>query len=88
MIENLVFSGAGIKIYSFIGFIKCLHENDLLKNIKSFIGTSSGSLIATMLVLNLKYSEIEEIFLKLDMTNFKNITSETENAIQKKIEVL
>ena len=76
MIENLVFSGAGIKIYSFIGFIKCLHENDLLKNVKSFIGTSSGSLIATMLVLNLKYSEIEEIFLKLDMTNFKNITSE------------
>ena len=60
MIENLVFSGAGVKIYSLVGFIKCLDENDLLKNIKSVIGTSSGSLIATLIVLNLKYSEIEE----------------------------
>lgn len=76
MIENLVFSGAGVKIYSLIGFVKYLNEKDLLKNIKSVIGTSSGSLIATLIVLNLKYSEIEEIFLKLDMTNFKNITSE------------
>ena len=76
MIENLVFSGAGVKIYTLIGFIKCLDEKDLLKNIKSVIGTSSGSLIATLIVLNLKYSEIEEIFLKLDMTNFKNINTE------------
>ena len=45
MIENLVFSGAGVKIYSLIGFVKYLNEKDLLKNIKCLIGTSSGSLI-------------------------------------------
>ena len=36
MIENLVFSGAGVKIYTFIGFIKALDELNILKNVKSF----------------------------------------------------
>ena len=30
MIENLVFSGAGVKIYTLIGFIKCLDVKDEL----------------------------------------------------------
>ena len=73
MIENLVFSGAGIKLYTFLGFIKKLDEMDILKNVKSYIGTSSGSLIATLLSLDLKYKEIEEILLNLDMTNLKTL---------------
>ena len=76
MIKNLVFSGAGIKIYSFLGFIKALHEYNLLENVDSFIGTSSGSLIATLCVLNFKYLEIEEILLKINISSLKNITSD------------
>jgi len=76
MIENIVFSGAGIRIYSFLGFIKALNEFDLLSNIKSIIGTSSGSLIATLCVLNFKYNEIEEIVLKINTSNLKNINTE------------
>ena len=66
MIENIVFSGAGIRIYTFLGFIKALNDFEMLCNIKSVIGTSSGSLIATLCVLDFKYSEIEEIVLKSD----------------------
>ena len=40
MIKNLVFSGAGVKIYSFFGFIKYLEERELLKNIKAIVRTS------------------------------------------------
>ena len=76
MIENIVFSGAGVKIYSFLGFIKALNEFDLLSNIKSIIGTSSGSLIATLCAINFKYNEIEEIVLKINTSNFKNINPE------------
>lgn len=76
MIENLVFSGAGIKLYTFVGFVKYLNEKDILKNITVFNGTSSGSLIAVLLALKLKYKEIEEILLKLDLSNFKNINTE------------
>ena len=76
MIENLVFSGAGIRIYSFLGFIKALNEFEMLPNIKSVIGTSSGSLIATLCVLDFKYNEIEEIVLKINTSNLKNINTE------------
>ena len=73
MIENLVFSGAGVKIYTVIGFIKALDEYDILKNIKSFIGTSSGSLIAALCVLDFKYKDIEDILLKINVSNLKSI---------------
>ena len=76
MIENIVFSGAGSRIYIFVGFIKALDEHNLLSNIKSVIGTSSGALIAVLCVLDFKYSEIEEIMLKINTSNLKNINSE------------
>ena len=76
MIENIVFSGAGSRIYTFLGFIKALDEYNLLSNIKSVIGTSSGALISVLCVLDFKYSEIEEIMLKINTANLKNINSE------------
>ena len=76
MIKNIVFSGAGLRIYTFLGFIKALNELDLLKNINSIIGTSSGSLIAVLCILDFSYNEIEEIILKINTSNLKNIHSD------------
>jgi len=76
MIKNIVFSGAGLRIYTFLGFIKALNEYNLLKNISSIIGTSSGSLIAVLCILDFSYNEIEEIILKINASNLKNINSE------------
>ena len=76
MIKNIVFSGAGLRIYTFLGFIKALNEYDLLKNITSIIGTSSGSLIAVLCILDFTYNEIEEIILKINASNLKNINSD------------
>ena len=76
MIKNIVFSGAGLRIYIFLGFIKALNELNLLKNITSIIGTSSGSLIAFLCILDFSYNEIEEIILKINTTNLKNINSD------------
>ena len=76
MIKNIVFSGAGLRIYTFLGFIKALNEHDLLKNVTSIIGTSSGSLIAVLCILDFNYNEIEEIILKINASNLKNINSD------------
>ena len=76
MIKNLVFSGAGLRIYTFLGFIKGLNEHDILKNVSSVIGTSSGSLIAILCILDFSYKEIEEIILKINTSDLKNINSE------------
>ena len=76
MITNLVFSGGGVKCFIFIGFIKALEEKKMINNIKEVIGTSAGSLIATLLCLDYKYIELEEILINININNFKNINSE------------
>ena len=76
MIQNIVFSGAGLRIYTFLGFIKALNERDLLKTITSIIGTSSGSLIAVLCILDFSYNEIEDIILKINTSKLKNINSD------------
>jgi len=76
MITNLVFSGGGVRIYTFLGFIKVLEEKHMMTNINSIIGTSAGSLVATLLCLDYKYIELEEIFINIKSTNFKNINSD------------
>jgi NTE family protein len=76
MIKNIVFSGGGVKIYSFLGFIKALEENNLFEHVNSYIGTSAGALISTLCVLGFKYKEIEEIVLKINANNLKNISTD------------
>ena len=76
MITKLVFSGGGVKCFIFLGFIKALEEKDLIKNIDSIIGTSAGSMMAALLCLDYKYNELEEIFISININNFKNINSE------------
>jgi NTE family protein len=75
MITNIVFSGAGIKIYAFIGVLKALKEHDLLKNIKSLIGTSAGALISIALCLDYDCEEIEELMLKIKIDKLKDFSS-------------
>ena len=78
MIENLVFSGGGTKIYSFLGFLKYHNENnpDFLVNIKAVVGTSAGSFIALLICLDYSYNEIEKILINLKISKFKNIKAE------------
>lgn len=73
MIKNLVFSGGGTKLYTFIGFLKALHEAKMVNNIESIIGTSAGSFIALLICLNYHYNEIEKLLLKINLDKFNNL---------------
>ena len=75
-IKNLVFSGGGIKIFIFAGCLKYLYENNLINNLEAVCGTSTGSIISTALALGYKLSEIIELLIKIDYSNFTNINSE------------
>ena len=75
-IDTVILSGGGIKGFYHVGAIKYLHEKDILKNIKTFIGTSIGSVIALMLSLNYTINEIEYLFINLELGNMYNINSD------------
>ena len=75
-IKNLVFSGGGVKGYSFIGAIKALNEHNIIDNVTTYAGTSIGSLLALTLCLNYSYSELYSMLTKLNITEFQHVTTE------------
>ena len=72
-IDTLVFSGGGTKGLSFIGVIKYLEELGILNNIKKYVASSIGSVIATFLYLDYKPTEMYELLNKLDLNKLQDI---------------
>ena len=72
MIDTLVFSGGGMKIIFFLGLLKLLEEYELINNINTFIGTSSGSIISLLISINLSSNDLIKILNNIDISNFTN----------------
>lgn len=70
MYENIVFEGCSSKLYAYIGVLTVLEQQNLLKDIKRFVGTSSGSIIALLLSLNYSPKEIKEIIFGIQPDNY------------------
>lgn len=70
--QSIVFEGGGIRGISYIGALKYLDEIDLIKNIKNFAGTSSGSQVAALLAIGYSISELEEIMKSLPVDEIKD----------------
>lgn len=79
--NTLVLSGGGVKGYYYIGIIKYLEDNQILKNINKYAGTSIGAYVCFLLVLNYSYNEILNLFYNVDVSkliklSIKNLISE------------
>ena len=46
----LIFGGGGVKGIAYVGVLRALEENLLLKNINTFVGSSVGFLIGMYLI--------------------------------------
>ena len=55
--DTLVLSGSSIKGITFLGALQYLYDNSLLKNVKTFVGTSSGAMISFLLIIG--YTPVE-----------------------------
>ena len=71
--NTIVFSGGGSNGYVFTGVIKYLNENNILKLITSYYGTSIGSIYATLLAMNFSYEEIYEKLYNFNYEEHNNI---------------
>jgi NTE family protein len=71
--DTICLSGGGINGLDIIGSLKYLNDNNVIKikNIKTFIGTSVGSLICILLLIGYKIDFIIKIVYKLDFNKIK-----------------
>jgi len=72
-ITSIVFSGGGSKGYCYIGVVKYLDEMGILPNLKTYAGTSIGSLFATLLCIGYSYKDMYDAFIKFDYSDFHRI---------------
>ncbi len=70
--KNLVFEGGGVKGIAYVGAMKVLEKEDILKNIKRVGGTSAGSINAVLFASGYSNQETLEILSDLDFNNFKD----------------
>lgn len=70
---TLVLSGGGIKGIAHIGALNSLERLGILKNIKTIIGTSVGSLIGTLFVAGYTPTEMLDELNELDLAKLKHL---------------
>ena len=64
-IEHIVISGGGIwGLYAYGAFKKCCESGFIKSNIKSFYGTSVGSIMSVMLSLKIDFETIDDYLIK------------------------
>ena len=78
MIKNLILPSGGVNGLCIVGALKYIDENNLLKNISTYVGSSIGAVISFFLILNYSINEIKDIFINVDFgilkdTNYSNL---------------
>jgi predicted acylesterase/phospholipase RssA len=65
MYTSLVIAGGAMKALSVIGIIKYLEEKDLIKYIRTFVGTSAGAVMTLLLALGYTHKDIYKLSLQI-----------------------
>ena len=75
---TLILGGGANRGIMYGGALKCLEEHGILRHIDTYIGTSIGALMATLLALGYTSTEIHGVILS---TNFKDFKPRGENEV-------
>lgn len=70
--RNLVFEGGGVKGIAYVGAMKVLEKENILKDIKRVGGTSAGSINAVLFAAGFSNQETHNVLNKLDFNEFKD----------------
>jgi len=70
--RNLVFEGGGVKGIAYVGAMRVLEKEGILKNIKRVGGTSAGSINAVLFATGFSNQETLKILNELDFNDFKD----------------
>jgi len=65
MFHNIALSGGGIHTIAFIGCVKYLHETKKIEELYNVIGSSGGSIICLMIILNYTWEEMRDLIIRI-----------------------
>lgn len=72
--ENLVIEGGGVLGIAYLGALKELYADKSIEKAKCFVGSSVGSLVASILAVRTSYETLEKIIFDLNLKNYKDRT--------------
>ena len=75
--RKVVLSGGGMRAVAHIGALQILESNNLLSQVKEYVGVSAGAFLAFCLVIGYTLKEIQHIVLSFDFHLIRNITPES-----------
>lgn len=81
-IDKLLLCGGGFKFYYLYGSIKYLHDNNILQNIKEYIGISAGAILSLMFLLGYEPKELNKFVLEFKFD--KLIDPHIDNLLEKR----
>jgi len=68
--NTIVIAGGGMKGFSMLGCLEFLYQENIVRNIKKYIGTSIGSVLCLLMILG--YRPMEIILYLIHSDDFKN----------------
>jgi predicted acylesterase/phospholipase RssA len=77
MIKHLILSGAQLKGVCYVGVLKAIEELNILENIETIVGVSSGSLFGLAYCIGFTYESLRNLILGLDLESIKDFNSES-----------
>lgn len=82
--QSIVFEGAGVNAFSYIGVVRTLEHANYTRNIQNFAGVSSGACIASLMALGYSSYDMEDILrdIKLEEVTQSCIASKIYNLIR------
>ena len=76
-IKKLVFSGGGTKGIAYVGVLKYLEENNLLKHVDTIVGTSVGAVVALLIAIGYTSDQLFKIIENVNFNDLQNITTDS-----------
>ena len=75
--RKIVLSGGGMRAVAHIGALQVLENNNLLLQVKEYVGVSAGAFLAFCLAIGYTLKEVQHIVLSFDFHLIRNITPES-----------
>jgi len=72
--KNLIFKGGGVRGAAYVGAIRYLYENRLMRSVQRVAGTSAGAITAAVLALN--FQDFTELKTVADSLDYRKVPAE------------